>query len=160
MYSYVLVVVTFFLAFATVVMRNFYLLADIDALSFMIENMVSAVYSSAFVTNIIYIVFVSCCIVSCNHHFGVWSHLLHEEDYVCNMLCICQYWGCGRRDVTPHALNVANHLGVSCMRRRGFYSFISCNIRLVWLQWVWDTDVAIGMKYSQCWLLGFKLTIV
>lgn len=81
--------VTFFLAFATVVMRSFYLLEDIDALPFMIENILPAVCSSASVTNIIYLLFVPCCIASCNHHFVcVWSHLLHEEGYVCNMLYV------------------------------------------------------------------------
>jgi hypothetical protein len=61
---------------------------------------------------------------------------------------MCQYWGCGGRDLTPLALNVAHHLAVGCMRSSGCYSFISCNIRMVWLQWVGDTDAAIGMKYS------------
>jgi len=42
-----------FLAITTVVMRNCYVLQDIDALFFMVENMLSAVCSSASVTNII-----------------------------------------------------------------------------------------------------------
>jgi len=67
--------------------------------------------------------------------------------------CVCQYWGCGGKRLTPHALNVAHHLAVACMRTSGCYSFISCNIRMVWFQWVGDTDAAVGMngvKYSQC----------
>jgi len=44
------------------------LLEDIDAISFMIENMLSAVCSSASVTNVIYLVFVPCFIIRYNHH--------------------------------------------------------------------------------------------
>ena len=60
--------VTFFLAIVTVVMHNCYLLEDIDALSFLVENMLSAVSSSASVKNIIYLVFFPYCIVSYNPH--------------------------------------------------------------------------------------------
>jgi hypothetical protein len=90
---------------------------------------------------------------------------------MCLTCCVCQYWGCGGKALTPHALNVAHHLAAGCMRISGFYSFIickirmvhmrisgcysfiSCNIRIVWFQWVGDPDAAIGMngvKYSQC----------
>jgi hypothetical protein len=39
------------------------------------------------------------------------------------------------------------------MRISGCYSFISCNVRMVWFQWLGDPDTAVGMngvKYSQC----------
>lgn len=89
----------------------------------------------------------------------------------CLTCCVCQYWGCGGKDLTPHALSVAHHLAVGCMRTSGCYSFISCeirmvhmrisgcysliscSIRMVWFQWVGDPDAAIrmnGVKYSQC----------
>lgn len=69
---------------------------------------------------------------------------------------MCQYWGCWGRDVTSHALNVVHRLTVGCMRTSGCYLFISSKIRMVWLQWVGDTDAAIGMSILSvdCWILN------
>lgn len=44
-------------------MCNCYVLEDIDALSLMVENMLSAS-----VTNVVYLVFVPCFIIRYNHH--------------------------------------------------------------------------------------------
>lgn len=65
---------------------------------------------------------------------------------MCLTCCVCQYWGCRGRDLTSHALNVLHHLTVVCMMTSGYYSFISCKIRMVWLQWLGNTDAAIGMS--------------
>lgn len=88
---------------------------DIDAVSFMVENMLSAVCSSASVTNVIYLVFVPCFIIRYNHHLWfvcVCVHIYSMKKIMCFTCCVCQYWGCGGKDLTPHALNVAHHVAV------------------------------------------------
>jgi hypothetical protein len=54
--------------------------------------------------------------------------------------------GYGGRYLTPHAHNVEHHSAVGCMRTSGCCSFVSCKIGMVQLQWLGDTDAAIGMK--------------
>lgn len=46
------------------------------------------------------------------HGLCVCDHIYSMKKIVCFTCCVCQYWGCGGKGLTPHALNVAHHLAV------------------------------------------------